>query len=335
METRDGFVIEKTVQQISSGKRLDAFLAAYTRMDGLSRSDTRAGIEAGLVTLNGKTETSPTRRLRYGDVVVSRIAPTPKEGLFANPDLSLPIIFEDDDLLILSKPFGVQMHPGGNDRTYTVANWIAATRPEMAMVGGDPIRPGIVHRLDRNTSGVVVLAKTDESCDVMREAFRERKTEKAYLALVVGHVPDEEGKIDYPLAQRTGTLQRQAVKDPQSFDGEMKEALTEYRLKHRYAEYDLLEIFPKTGRTHQIRIHLAAIGHPVLGDSLYGGRRMRREGMPRRQLLHASRIAFPFKDGIRVYEAPLPADFADFISGIDAAENPGYPGEASNRKRED
>ncbi|HWQ60352.1 MAG TPA: RluA family pseudouridine synthase [Candidatus Fimivivens sp.] len=335
METRDGHLIEKTVQQISSGKRLDAFLAAYTRMDGLSRSDTRAGIEAGLVELNGKTETSPTRRLRYGDVIVSRIVPTLKDDLFANHELSFPIIFEDDDLLVISKPFGVQMHPGGRDRTDTVANWIMATRPEMAMVGGDPFRPGIVHRLDRNTSGVVVLAKTDESCESLRDSFREREVEKTYLALVTGHVSEEEGYIDYPLTQRAGTLQRQAVKEPQSFEGEMKEALTEYRLKRRFAEADLLEVYPKTGRTHQIRIHLAAIGHPVLGDNLYGGRRMRRDGMPKRQLLHASRIVFPFKGGLCSYEASLPRDFAEFISGIDVVEKPGYPGEASNRNRED
>jgi 23S rRNA pseudouridine1911/1915/1917 synthase len=335
MEIQDSYVIEKTVQEISSGKRLDAFLAAYTRTDGLSRRDTRMGIEAGLVTLNGKVELNPTRRLRYGDVIRSEIAPSPKEGLFPNTRLSFPIVFEDEDLLVIAKPFGVQMHPGGNDTTETVANWVAATRPSMSMVGGDPLRPGILHRLDRNTSGVVVLAKSDEACTILQELFRERKTQKTYLALVVGHVAEAEGAIDYPLAQRTGTLQRQAVKEPALFKGEMKDALTEYRLKERYADNDLLEIFPKTGRTHQIRIHLAAIAHPVLGDNLYGGRRMRQAGMPNRQLLHASRIAFTFKGVERVFEAPMPSDFADYLSALDVVEKPGYPGEASNRNRED
>lgn len=334
METPGGYTIEKTVQQISSGKRLDAFLAAYTRLDGLSRNDTRVGIEAGLVTLNGSVETSPTRRLRYGDIVRSEIAPTPKECLYANPKLSFPIIFEDEELLVIAKPFGVQMHPGGKDTTETVANWIASARPAMAMVGGDPFRPGIVHRLDRNTSGVVVLAKTDEACEILRQLFRERETEKTYLAVVIGHVPDEEGVIDYPLAQRTGTLQRQAVKEPSSFKGEMKEAVTAYRLKERYAACDLLELYPKTGRTHQIRIHLAAISHPVLGDHLYGGRRMRKHGMPPRQLLHASRIAFPYRGRTLSFEASLAEDFSDFLAGIDAYEKPGYPGEASDRHGE-
>jgi 23S rRNA pseudouridine1911/1915/1917 synthase len=316
MENRDVFIIEKMVQEVSSGKRLDAFLASYTRADGLSRSDTRAGIEAGLVSLNGKVETSPTRRLRYGDIVSSNIMPMPEVTLFPNPKLSFPIVFEDEELLVIAKPFGVQMHPGGNDTTETVANWIAAARPSMAMVGGDPFRPGIVHRLDRNTSGVVVLAKSDESCGILQELFRERKTEKIYLALVVGHVVEETGSIDFPLAQRTGTLQRQAIKDQVAFKGETKEALTEYRLKERYVENDLLEIFPKTGRTHQIRIHLAAIGHPVLGDNLYGGRRMRKEGMPKRQLLHAVRITFPYKGRELSFAAPMPSDFTDFLSTL-------------------
>ncbi|MEI7749730.1 MAG: RluA family pseudouridine synthase [Candidatus Moraniibacteriota bacterium] len=334
MDMPSEYRIEKTVQQISAGKRLDAFLAAYTRTDGLSRSDTRAGIEAGLVTLNGKIETSPTKRLRCGDIVVSTIAPPPPATLFSNRDLSLPIIFEDEDLMVISKPAGVQMHPAGNDTTGTVANWIVAARPEMATVGGDRLRPGIVHRLDRNTSGIVVLAKTDEACVILRDLFRERATEKTYLALVVGHVDPLSDTIDYPLAQRTGTLQRQAVKEPDVFKGEMKEASTSYVLKERFAESDLLEIFPKTGRTHQIRIHLAAIGHPVLGDNLYGGRRMRKTGMPVRQLLHASRIVFPFKGERLSFEAPFPSDFADFLAGIDVVEKPGYPREASNRQDE-
>jgi len=334
MNTTGECRIEKAVQQVSAGKRLDAFLAAYTRMDGLSRGDTRSGIEAGLVTLNGKVEMSPAKRLRCGDVIISTIVPTPPAVLFPNHDLSFLILFENKDLLVISKPSGVQMHPAGNDTTGTVANWIVAVRPEMAAVGGDRFRPGIVHRLDRNTSGVVVLAKTDEACDSLRELFRDRAIEKTYLAFVVGHVDLLSDTIDYPLAQRTGTLQRQAVKEPDLFKGEMKEASTSYVLKERFAEADLLEIFPKTGRTHQIRIHLAAIGHPVLGDNLYGGRRMRKTGMPSRQLLHASRIAFPFKKERLSFEAPLPSDFADFIAGIDVVEKPGYPGEASNRHDE-
>lgn len=329
METRDGHRIEKTVQEVSSGKRLDAFLAAYTRTDGLSRYDTRVGIEAGKVSVNGKTESNPSKRLRHGDVVVSDVAPTEKAGLFPNAALSIPVLFEDEDLLIISKPAGIQMHPAGNDMTETVANWIAATRPEMAGVGDDPFRPGIVHRLDRNTSGVVILAKTEETFRILQESFRSHEVRKTYLALVMGHVPTESGSIDFPLAHRTGTLRRQAVMDPGNFSGETKTALTEYFLKARYAEYDLLEAFPKTGRTHQIRVHLSAIGCPVVGDRLYGGRRMGKDGMPKRQLLHAAEISFPFRGKERIFVSPLPDDFADFLSGIDGTRKEGYSGEAS------
>ncbi len=311
----EGVELSKTVQEISSGKRLDAFLSGFTRLEGLSRRDTRFGIESGFVTVNGKVETSPTKRLRYGDVVVSNIPKTPEPSLFPNHDIRIPVVFENEHLLVISKPAGIQMHPAGRDTVGTVANWVAANRPEMMDIGSDPLRPGIVHRLDRNTSGVVVLAKTEEAFGILQDLFRDRKTEKTYLALVVGHVRETTGSIDFPLAQRTGTLRRQAVRDPDTFSGEMKEAHTEYRLQKRCAADDLLEVFPKTGRTHQIRIHLAAIGHPVLGDNLYGGRRMRKIGMPDRQLLHAWRIAFPFQGEAVTFESPLPSDFTDFLAG--------------------
>ncbi|NTW30008.1 MAG: RluA family pseudouridine synthase [Candidatus Moranbacteria bacterium] len=322
--------LSKTVQEISSGKRLDAFLSGFTRLEGLSRSDTRFGIESGFVMVNGKVETTPTKRLRYGDVVISTIPKPTELALFPNHDLRIPVIFESEHLLIISKPAGVQMHPAGRDTVGTVANWVAANHPEMTNIGSDPLRPGIVHRLDRNTSGIVVLAKSKEAFETLQDLFRDRKTEKTYLALVIGHVRETTGNIDFPLAQRTGTLRRQAVRDPEHFSGEMKEAHTEYRLQKRFGADDLLEVFPKTGRTHQIRIHLAAIGHPVLGDNLYGGRRMRKNGMPDRQLLHAWRIAFPFQGEIMTFESPLPSDFTDFLAGIDVAEKLGYPVEDSN-----
>jgi len=331
MAISGGRAIEVTVQQATSGKRLDAFLASYTRTDGLSRNETRSGIEEGAVFLNGKIEKNPKKRLRYGDVVVSNIPLPIRSELLPNPDLSFPILFEDDDLLVISKPAGVQMHPAGNDITETVANWIAATRPYMVSAGVDPFRPGIVHRLDRNTSGVVVLAKTKEAFDVLQQLFRSRKVKKTYLALVAGHVTDPEGKIDYPLAHRTGTLRRRAIMESESAVGRAKESLTEYRLKERFRQYDLLEVFPKTGRTHQIRVHLAAIGHPVAGDRLYGGRRMHKDSVPKRQFLHAEKLAFPFFGKLHVFEAPLPADLADFLVGIDGEEKPGYPREASNQ----
>ncbi len=326
--------LEITVQQISSGKRLDAFLASYTRMEGISRSATRTGIEAGLVLLNGRIETSPTKRLRYGDTIVSAVVAVPPVKLFPNDKLDMPVIYEDDDILVIAKPAGVQMHPAGNDKTETVANWIAATHTEMLSVGDDSYRPGIVHRLDRNTSGVVVLAKNAASFLILKDNFQSRRTQKTYLALVIGHVKENSGTIEYPLAHEAGTLRRRAIKDPDSFQGETRDAVTEYSLNERYAEYDLLNLFPKTGRTHQLRVHLAAIGHPVAGDRLYGGRRMMKESAPERQLLHAFRLEFPFREKTYSFEAPVPSDFIRYISAIDGNEKPGYPVEASDGQGE-
>ncbi|MEI6650409.1 MAG: RluA family pseudouridine synthase [Candidatus Moraniibacteriota bacterium] len=308
---------EHIVEQGASGKRLDVFVAKLSRSVGLSRAAVREGIEKGLVSVNGETVREPAKRLRYGDRVVTGFTvPVPPE-LAPNGDLTVPVLYEDDDVLFVSKPAGMQMHPAGNDKTETLANWIAASRPDMQNVGDDEMRPGIVHRLDRNTSGVVVLAKTEESFRDLQEVFRSRKADKRYLALVIGHVKAEEGTIDTPIAHRTGTLRHQTVDNPETFDGKMKSAVSVYRLKHRYADFDLLEIRPKTGRTHQIRVHLTSIGHPVVGDHLYGGRRMRLSGMPDRQLLHASSLSFTLSGRTIGAEAPLPRDFADFLDSLD------------------
>ncbi|NTW46039.1 MAG: RluA family pseudouridine synthase [Candidatus Moranbacteria bacterium] len=319
------------VPERDSGKRLDAFLSDGSRSCGRSRREVREGIESGLVSVNGKPVAEPRKRVRMGDRVESRLPERVEETLTPNPDVPFDILYEDRDLLVIDKPAGVQMHPGGTDTTGTVANRIAAEYPSMREVGSHPLRPGIVHRLDRNTSGVVVLAKTVSAYERLRDLFGSRVIRKTYLALVSGRVREESGVIDLPLAARTGTLRRQVVKDPSEISGKVRDAVTEYRVIGRYCDADLLEIFPKTGRTHQIRIHLAAIGNPVMGDRLYGGRQMRREGMPDRQLLHAFRLSFPFEGRDLVFEAPLPPDFREFLGALDGAEEAGYPDEASNR----
>jgi len=325
--------IEKVVPQASSGRRLDVFLTEKERSSGVSRRDIRLATEGGHVSVNGMIETDPSRRLRYGDLVTLRAVLKNTARLAATEGMMIPVLFEDDDLLIIMKPAGIQMHPAGKDMEGTVANWIASTRPEMLSVGDDPSRPGIVHRLDRNTSGVVVLAKNKESFRMLQNLFRSRRIRKTYLALVTGNVAEKTGVIKYPLGNRTGTLRRLAIMDGSCPRG-ARSAITEYRLKTRYTKYDLLEVSPKTGRTHQIRAHFAAIGHPVLGDRLYGGRRMKRAGMPERQLLHAASIAFLFDGENRSFEAPLPSDFIEFLSGIDETVKEGYLGEASDGSHE-
>ncbi|NTW13862.1 MAG: RluA family pseudouridine synthase [Candidatus Moranbacteria bacterium] len=322
--------IQVGVRQGDSGRRLDSILAESVLTDGKSRTVVRLLIESGNVTVNGEPQSNPAKRLRYGDIIGLERYSSESPVLTPNHDLSMTILFENDQLLAIAKPAGVQMHPAGNDLTDTVSNWVIAKRPDMASVGYDPLRPGIVHRLDRNTSGVVVLAKTPESFNELQELFRARKVKKTYQALVLGNVREIEGIVSYPLAHRTGTLRRQAIVKQETEVKDAKEAVTEYRVKQRYREYDLLEVFPKTGRTHQIRVHLAAIGHPVVGDRLYGGRRMKRVGMPERQLLHSFALSFTLF-GIPVHlEAPLPPDFSEFVDSLDGMKKAGYPGKALN-----
>lgn len=328
-------IVEKTVGMHDSNTRLDVFLTDSLKRNASdptlhSRTGVRRSVEGGLVAVNGIVETDPGRRLKYGDRVCASIRP---KGFSMRPngDIAISVLFEDDHIIVIDKPAGLQTHPGEIETDRTVANWALAHFPAIAGVGDDPLRPGIVHRLDRNTSGVLVLAKTAEAFVGLKEAFRSRRIRKTYQVLVLGNIAPVSGEISYPLAHRTGTLKRVAVEHPESFQGEMKAAETAYRLLERFRDFDLLEAIPKTGRTHQIRAHLAAVGHPVAGDHLYGGRRMREPGMPERQLLHASGLEFELFGEKRSFEAPIPEDFHIFLVSIDGTKVSGYPGEALNR----
>lgn len=321
------------VPERHSGERLDAFLAAFLRkIDGdsaPSRAWIREDMARGLVSVNGEAASDPRRRLLRGESI--SYAPSERRtDLVPAPELPIRILHEDDRMIVIDKPAGIATHPVSFEETGTVANWAAAHVPAIASVGDDPVRPGIVHRLDRNTSGILVLAKTDATFAELKRAFSERLTEKRYSALVLGHVPSPSGEISLPIASRTGTLRRYAVREGDPVPDGAREALTAYTVRTRYPEGDLLDVFPKTGRTHQIRVHLSAIGHPVLGDRLYGGRRVTGDGHPDRQLLHAGTLAFPLGGKTYRFESPLPSDFEDFLSALDGMEKAGYPGKALN-----
>lgn len=313
-------IVEKTVGIQGSNMRLDAFLADFLKRnainpDAYSRTRVRQDIEHGKALVNGSVETDPGRRLKYGDRVRAILQPK-GFSIRPNPELHVPILFEDERIIVIDKPVGMQMHPGSVEADDTVANWALAHFPAIAEIGEDPLRPGIVHRLDRNTSGVLVLAKTADAFAELKRIFQSRLMRKTYAVLVLGNIDPVSGEISRPIAQRTGTLKRMAVEHPESFHGDMKEAVTEYRIEERFSGYDLLSAFPKTGRTHQIRVHFASVGHPVAGDHLYGGRRMRESGMPSRQLLHASMLEFEFFGEKMSFVAPLPEDFRAFLQKI-------------------
>jgi len=325
--------VRASVERRHSNERLDGFLASVLKgMDAfssISREKVKKGVLEGLVSVNGEVEADPRRKLRFGDIVDSGIPPEQRTLI---PDIGAdpPVLFENDHIVVIDKPAGMKMHPVSWDELGTVANWIVAKYPEISGVGEDALRPGIGHRLDRNTSGIVVIARSRKSYDALKQIFHDHRIEKTYQALLLGHVPENSGSISFPLAEKRGTLKRVAVKHPDTFLGDTREAFTRYNLKERFEKYDLIEVMPETGRTHQIRVHFSAVGAPVAGDYLYGGKRMKGSGLPARQLLHASRLAFDLFGEEYVFDSPLPDDFSSFLESIDETKIPGYPGEASS-----
>jgi 23S rRNA pseudouridine1911/1915/1917 synthase len=230
--------------------------------------------------------------------------------------IPLQIIFENEDLLVIDKPAGMVVHPAAGHRTGTLVGAVLAHSPEVNGVG-EIERPGIVHRLDKDTSGLILVAKNAATQRHLQQSFALRHTEKTYLALVAGRPPTPEGRIETPIGRDPSHRQRMAVVPP----SRGREAVTLYHTRERFPESTLLEVHPLTGRTHQIRVHLAFIGCPVVGDSVYGKRASSAGPSAARQMLHAwrLRIALPGEDEPREFEAPLPEDFAALLAELRGA----------------
>jgi 23S rRNA pseudouridine1911/1915/1917 synthase len=242
-------------------------------------------------------------------------------------DIALPVLYEDDFLIAIDKPAGIQTHPAGNPARDTISHFIVSKYPKLRKVGENPLRPGIVHRLDRETSGVLVIAKTKEAFEKLKKLFQDRSIEKTYIALVYGHLPELEGIIDKPLMRHTKKLKRVVAKIENTT---ARPALTLYRVVTRYLDFDLLEVAPKTGRTHQIRAHFASLGHPIVGDKLYAFKNIRREKklFPSRQMLHAFRLQFELFGKKYDFHTLIPKDFRSLLSGIDETKKASYDDEA-------
>jgi 23S rRNA pseudouridine1911/1915/1917 synthase len=224
------------------------------------------------------------------------------------------IIFENKEFLVINKPAGLMVHSARLNSTRradsaraaepTLVDWLIARYPETKNVGDDPVlRPGIVHRLDKSTSGVMIVAKTQASFEHLKKLFQEHRMQKTYLALVYGVPKKEKGTIDAPIGIKSGTLKRSVHSSKMA-----KPATTEYSIAKKFKEYALLKVSPRTGRTHQIRVHLASIGHPIVGDALYG--KKSQPDFTRRLMLHAASLSFVDNSGSRFdFEAPKPRDF--------------------------
>ncbi len=245
--------------------------------------------------------------------------------------MDIDIIFENDDFLAVNKPAGVLVHHTAKSRADsgdlhdkkpleedTLSDWLLGFYPEVAGVGDVPEeRPGIVHRLDKDTSGIMLIPRNQEYFLYLKNLFQEGKIKKAYRAITYGRMENESGVIDKPISLKTGTVKRTV------FKGKMtKPAVTEYKVIRNFEDSAYLEVYPKTGRTHQVRVHLASIGHPILGDELYGSKNSRRVSVPglTRHMLHAYSLEFEYKKGeIMSLTVDIPEDFESVLQYLEKA----------------
>ena len=290
------------------GGRLDKFLVA--RLPDYSRSQLQGLIKDGFVTVGDETAHKAGQALEPGQQVAVRIPPPVPAGVAAE-NIPIDIIFETAALLVVNKPAGMVVHPAAGHPGGTLVNAALAAATELGGVGGE-LRPGIVHRLDKDTSGLILIAKNDRAHRWLQDQFRLRKVKKTYLALVDGHPPTPQGRIEAAIGRDPVHRKRMAVLPPEKG----RQAVTEYKLVASFPEHALLEAYPLTGRTHQIRLHLAFLGCPVAGDTVYG-RRHPSLGLER-QFLHAARLTvfLPGAETPVTFEAPLPDDLKRALAAL-------------------
>jgi 23S rRNA pseudouridine1911/1915/1917 synthase len=292
------------------GERLDVFLAG--KLPSLSRSRVKKLVAGGAVLVCGTARRS-SYLLRAGDAVVLEYdAPGP--GRLRAEDIPLKVLYQDADIVVLDKPSGLVVHPGAGNASGTLANALLHHFPEMAGVG-PPDRPGLVHRLDKDTSGVMVAARSAGAYDSLVGQFRRKDVWKTYLGLVWGRVTAPEGRIDWPIGRHATDGKRISVRSRHAKDAE-----THFKVLETFRDTTLLEIRPMTGRTHQIRVHLAAAGHPVVGDKLYGRRKTGKTSP--RLFLHAHVISFlhPATGQRLEFASPLPPDLEAVLAAEQTRE---------------
>ena len=288
---------------VSEAARLDRFLSE--REKDLTRSRIHSLIREGMVRLNDGLA-RPSQRVHAGDRIVLRLPPDRKPDIVPQ-DMPLDLVYQDSEFVVIDKPAGLSVHPGPGHPDGTLVNALLARCPDIQGIGG-VTRPGIVHRLDKDTSGLLVVAKTERSHHDLSEQIRSRQVLKGYLALAVGSPPDEEGVVDAPIARDPRHRKRMAV----VLGG--RDSRTRYRVLERYKGHSLLELVLETGRTHQIRVHMAYLGCAIYGDEVYG----RRSGELGRHFLHASVLGFrhPVTGEPMTFRAELPPELKRALSTL-------------------
>jgi len=306
MSAKDVFTIK--IDKSASGRRLD--VAVSEPKPGLSRNFAATLIKNGNIKIDGKTE-KPGHRVKAGDNICVNI-PFPAPASFEPEPIRLDILYDDEHIIALNKPAGLVTHPAPGHQSGTLANGLVHQYPEIFDIG-EKQRPGIVHRLDKETSGVMVAAKTSFAYERLSEQFRNRKIKKIYMAVVHNEMKSEFGKICLPIGRHPRDRKKMSTVGRNGRD-----AVTLWKVRESFHGASLLELNLKTGRTHQIRVHCAAIGHPVLGDSTYGGRKKKTANRllsAQRQMLHAWRIFFEHPRTMEpiFFESPVPSDMDDLL----------------------
>ena len=295
------------VPPFASGDRLDGFLVRFGGEPDRSRAEWQRLIGIEAVRLNG-LPSKPSQRVATGDRVL--IVPSPRRlDLPPQDEVKFTVMYEDPAMIVVDKPAGVVVHPAPGNETGTLVNGLLARFPELRDEAGD-LRPGIVHRLDKDTSGLIVVGRTLEATANLQRQMASRTTEKRYLVLVRGNISEDEGLIDAPIARDQRNRQRMAVR------AGGRGAQTHFWVRERFGDFTLVEALLLTGRTHQLRVHFSSIGHPIAGDPTYGGGRQ----LPslRRQFLHAAflRLRSPADGQEHTFRSDLPADLADVLERL-------------------
>jgi 23S rRNA pseudouridine1911/1915/1917 synthase len=303
MRIIDKYVVDET----DNGIRIDSYIAL--KNDRISRSVAQILIKEGKILINGCT-IKPSAKIEKGqEIIVQYDENINQEIKPIAQDIPIDIIYEDDDILVVNKPKNMVVHPGAGNTSGTLVNAVLG-RSALSDVGGG-IRPGIIHRLDKNTSGILVIAKNNFAHYKISEQIQKRTTKKIYLALVKGIIAENDGVINMPIGRHPTDRKKMAVVK----DG--KEAITKFKVIERFPEgFTYVELELKTGRTHQIRVHMAHIGHPIIGDDIYSNGKNNFNVTS--QLLHSHKLGFvhPTKNIWVEYEAPIPKEFEEVLNKL-------------------
>jgi 23S rRNA pseudouridine1911/1915/1917 synthase len=301
------------------GQRLDIFLSVTAKLD-LSRSQIKKLIEDADITVGGRPA-EPSYKIRTDDKI-RVVVPPPRELTIKAQNIRLDIIYEDNDVIVVNKPRGMVTHPAPGNYNSTLVNALLAHCDHLASLGA-PLRPGIVHRLDKDTSGLIVAAKTDAAYHSLVKQLKDRTVEKTYVALVHGVIKQDAGVIEAPIGRHPVNRQKMSVIESRVASHgsrvtsqKSREAFTSYKVLQRFKKYTLVEVKIKTGRTHQIRVHMSYLGYPLVGDPTYGGQKD--EFGVKGQLLHAKKLGFihPTTGKFMEFEAKLPVEMGKVLQKI-------------------